>query len=92
MTNITLEGVYNRVNSKFHKEGITLMVADRKNPTPKKPLNFLVAILPDGRRRFISSMYQTVTQNRYNIDWNGVQYTFTSNASNGVIEQGHDEE
>lgn len=70
--------------------GVTLTIGTRKHPTPQKPKNFLLLILPTGKRVYISSLYpnpQNKAENPlqgYYFDYQGIKYTLTQDFTTGV--------
>ena len=59
---------------KVHLHGRTFLIANRNNPTSKKPPTYLLEILPDGQRKYISSLYPLDTPGCYRMEKNGVWY------------------
>lgn len=83
MSNIHLEGQYCKTNSTLTSKNNTLIIGKRVNPTPKKPLNFLL-IKQGKRHRYISSLYPKMCcPNQYTFDFSNRSYTYIDNE--GVI-------
>lgn len=52
----------------------SLIVSKRKQVSRNKPENFLVAILPDNRREYISSLFPTSSPGQYRFDYQGQNF------------------
>ncbi len=61
--------------SKLVGEDISFVLAERANPTPKKPRLYLLRILTDGSRRYFSSCYPTTVHNVFDLEYGGIRYT-----------------
>jgi len=87
-----LQGRYERknktlVNSEIGNDA-TLVICYRKNPTPSKPLNYI--LLKEGKKSsYISSMYNTGKEGVYQLEFNGIQYLMTSNDTGYTITAKH---
>jgi hypothetical protein len=65
-------------------KGVTLVICYRKNPTPSKPLNYILS--KEGRKSsYISSMYNTGKEGVYQLEYLGTQYLMTSNETGYTI-------
>ena len=51
-----------------------LIVSKRRRPTSHKPESFLLAVLPDGHRKYISSLYPTTQAGQFRFDYLGLTY------------------
>jgi hypothetical protein len=76
-----LEGVYTREGTQLKKENFTLQIAERKNPTAKKPLTFLRSIYPF---EYISSLYLT-DDGLYWIEYKGEKYRVAITTNTALI-------
>ena len=61
-----------------------LIVSKRHRPTSHKPETFLLAILPDGQRKYISSLYPTTQAGQFRFDYLGHTYGLAYTESSAV--------
>ena len=85
MSNLQLAGQYCKTNSTLSSKNNTLIIGKRVNPTPKKPLNFL--LLKQGKQhKYISSLYPAGGGiNHYTFDFGNRSYTYTQNDDTVII-------
>ena len=76
-TKVIIEPVYTKTGSKLIGNKHLLLLSQRSKPTKSKPKDFLLAVLPNGQRQYISSLYSTTTPGIYRIDYLGLSYQFT---------------
>jgi hypothetical protein len=80
-----LNGEYIFSNSTLLKEGehpTKLLLSARKDISPLKPKLFLLEVLPNGKRRYVSSLFQTPQWSEngpqtYSFDDRGKDYLLT---------------
>ena len=77
MINIVLEGSYSKVGNQLITEKFSLLLVKRKETTPSKSSKFILAKLPNGSRKYISSMYDTTTKGVYKLDYLGRTYSLS---------------
>lgn len=88
MSKIDIEGAYLKIGGQLKSENLSLLIVDRKNPTPNKPKNYLLAKLPNRKnKQYISSLYHTNSTGVYSLDYLGVNYTLTIREQEAVISQ-----
>lgn len=92
MIKIDIEGAYSKIGTQLIKENLTLLLVKRKDITPSKPSKFILAKLPNGTRRYISSMYPTIIQGAYNIDYLGQSYILSVGEDIANIQKGKGDE
>jgi hypothetical protein len=74
---LPLLGEYNREGSRLGKvDGGRMIISRRKaNPTtPNKTENFLLYVHPDGKRSYVSSLWQTSSTDVFSFEYAGVRY------------------
>lgn len=87
MTNLFSKGEYSKVgNTFFNNNGVKYLIAERKNTTPNKPKNFIIA-KTESKDYYISSLYDTVTLNSFNADYRGHKYSVLISSDNVVIKE-----
>jgi hypothetical protein len=72
-----IQGKYERNNKNLvnstAQRGATLVIGTRKNPTPSKPINYLLSKV--GKKyQYITSMYPTLIAGHYKLEYNGKCY------------------
>lgn len=75
--NSVLQGCFEINNKTLVNKGSKgvqrLVIGTRKNPTPNKPLNYILS-KEGSRYNYVSSMYPTNQDNNYKLEYNGVCY------------------
>ena len=61
-----------------------LIVSKRNRPTSHKPETFLLAVLADGQRKYISSLYPTTQAGQFRFDYLGHTYGLAYTESSAV--------
>lgn len=84
MSKIKIEGEYHKEGTQLKGQEITLQIAERKNPTAKKPKHFLRQIRPF---QYISSLYPTDTQGKYEVDYSGQKYVVWVSDTTATIQK-----
>jgi hypothetical protein len=73
-TKLFTSGTYTKnLNSYFSDNGLRYLIATRKNTSPSKPKNYLLAKV-DSRGYYISSLYPTQTENLYKAEYQGQRF------------------
>lgn len=80
-----LNGEYHFSNSTLLKEAppyTKLILSQRSEDTPTKPKYFILEVLPNGRRRYISSLFEAPKWSEnglkaYSLDFQGVDMVLT---------------
>ncbi len=85
---IHLQGCYEIVGKNLvdssKKDCSSLVIGTRKNPTATKPSNYL--LMKQGKQyTYVSSMYKTDIEYKYEIEYKGVKYTMALDGTNYVI-------
>jgi len=63
----------------------TFILVERAKPTPKKPLYYLLHVLPDGTRGYFSSCYPDTVQNTFRMEHGGVRYWLALNGPTATL-------
>ena len=86
MVNLQLNGQYIKYESALISKNNSLVIGKRNNPTPKKPLNYL--LLKKGNRcHYVSSLYpKFCCPNQYTFDYAGKSYTYIQEGDTVTIE------
>lgn len=73
----SLQGTWLKDGSSYASEvhQFTLVIAQRKKVTLNKTKQFLVVQYPDVKPQYLSSLYPTLTQGVFRIDYQGKRYT-----------------
>ena len=86
-----IEGVYLLKDKKLQGAHITLLKGHRTKTTSshiKTPL-FLLEVLPNGKRKYISSLWPGSSDNTYSFEYGGIRYQYIEESTNQVIIQAH---
>lgn len=85
--NYDFVGNYTRQGKYLIRDGLKLLISDRKNPTPTKTPQFLLNKSPKGGQ-YISSLYK-VTDNQYLFDYGGQSYKLTFDPDGQAVIESH---
>ena len=86
-----IEGVYILKDKKLQGAHITLLKGHRTKATSshiKTPL-FLLEVLPNGKRRYISSLWTSDQTSTYSFEYGGVRYDYIEESKDKVIIKAH---
>ena len=75
-----LQGTWTKKGNEFYSEsspGFTLLLVERPNPKPKQPKKYILAVLPSGRREYVSGILDT-----NKIDYQGRYFVFQMEKAN----------
>ena len=77
MSNLQLNGQYFKSNSTLTSKNNILLIGKRKNPTAKKPENYL--LIQRGKKyHYVSSLYPLdESQSSYKFDYANKSYTYS---------------
>ena len=81
-------GIYERNGSKLYNPTTTLLLVQRKKPTKKKPLHYLLRVNSSGQRNYVTSLYETDCPGEYRAEYNGISYTVTLSTDRVEIRSG----
>ena len=86
MTNLELKGEYIKYQHSLVSKNNSLVIGERKTPTPKKPVNYL--LLKQGKKyHYVSSLYPKMCcPNQYTFDYANKSYTYTQQGDSVTIE------
>jgi len=74
---LALPGRYNRTGSRLTREdGTGLIITHRKKDPnrPNKAENFLLYVSSEGRKGYVSSLWETTTTGLYSFEYGGTRY------------------
>lgn len=80
----TLTGEYTRHGSKLTGP-CTLLLVHRSTTTKAKVDTFALLVHPDGRRSYVSSVWDGPTAGTYALEYAGVRYTLTLSDSTALL-------
>lgn len=80
----TLTGQYVRHGSKLTGT-CTLLLVHRGTTTTAKAHTFALLVHPDGRRSYVSSVWDGPTAGTYALEYRGVRYTLTLTDTTAVL-------
>jgi len=80
-------GKFQRVNRKLSNDKAHLLICTRppSQVTRSKTETYLLHVLPDGKRKYLSSLYTTKTPNVYHMEVKGVVYTVQMDTEQATI-------
>lgn len=84
MSKIDIIGEYVKDGCTLRNPQTTLLITERSQTSINKPKNFVLAVLPDGKRHYVSSLYP-LTNGAYKMDYDGKTYVLTLTNEGGVI-------
>ena len=80
----TLTGEYTRHGSKL-TGSCTLLLVNRTTTTHAKAASYVLRVYPDGRRSYVSSLWQGPTPGTYAMEYRGTRYTLTLSESTAAV-------
>ena len=80
----TLTGHYVRRGSKLNGP-VDLLMVHRTTTTTAKADTFVLRVYPDGRRSYVSSVWNGPTPGTYALEYRGTRYTLTLSESTAVV-------
>lgn len=80
-----LTGQYIRQGSKLTGP-VTLLLVHRAATTKAKADTFVLRVLDDGRRSYVSSLWDSSTPGTYALEYRGIRYTVTLTADLATVE------
>jgi len=93
MANIAtqFEGRYTLTNKKLEGKSLTLLKGHRikANQSALKSPIFLLQVLPNGKRKYISSLWPGSSDNTYSFEYGGIRYHYIEESTNQVTIQAH---
>lgn len=85
-TKIELCGKYTKIGSVLSSAEHTLLISERKNPSPNKTKFFLVYKAQNSKDNFyISSLFPEGSA--YNMDYDGIKYSLESEGEQIIIKE-----
>lgn len=63
----------------------TLLLVTRKDTTPAKAQVYVLQVLPNGKRTYVSSLWEGPSPGSYAIEYRGRRYTLTMTGEAAVI-------
>lgn len=84
MPSDTLTGHYVRHGSKLTGT-CTLLLVHRGTTTTAKAHTFALLVHPDGRRSYVSSVWDGPTAGTYALEYKGIRYTLTLTDDAGIV-------
>jgi len=93
MANIAtqFEGRYILTNKKLEGKSLTLLKGHRtkaKQSAQKSPI-FLLQVLPNGKRKYISSLFPGASDNTYTFEYGGIRFEYIEESTNQVTIQAY---
>ena len=80
----TLTGEYVREGSKL-TGSCTLLLVNRTTTTHAKAASYVLRVYPDGRRSYVSSLWQGPTPGTFALEYHRQRYTLTLTESMAVV-------
>lgn len=80
----TLDGQYQRQGSKLTGP-VELLLVQRSKTTHAKATSYVLRVHPDGRRSYLSSLWERSPAGTYALEYRGQRYTLTLTADVGTI-------
>lgn len=80
----TLTGEYTRHGSRLNGP-VDLLMVHRTTTTSAKADTFVLRVYPDGRRSYVSSLWDGPTPGTYALEYKGLRYTVTLTDTTAVV-------
>lgn len=81
-----LTGHYSRHGGKLTSSTTTLLLVTRKATTPAKAQVYVLRVHPDGKRTYVSSLWEGPFPGHYALEYGQQRYTLTLTDSTAVVE------
>ena len=73
-----IQGKYNREGSRLTSSDGSGLIITHRTPNPSRPNkaeNFLLYVSPEGKKGYVSSLWETSTTGLYKLEHGGTRYT-----------------
>lgn len=80
-----LTGQYVRQGGKLTSPTTTLLLVTRKGTTPAKAQVYVLRVHPDGKRTYVSSLWEGPFPGHYALEYRGQRYTLTLTDDAGIV-------
>lgn len=80
-----LAGEYTRHGGKLTSTTTTLLLVHRTATTSAKANTFALLVHPDGRRSYVSSVWDGPSAGTYALEYKGIRYTLTLSEHTAVL-------
>jgi len=80
VTKVVLENIYSKHGNKLIGQDHSLLITKRSKTTHSKSSEYLLAVLKNGKRQYISSIY--FKDGSKEIEYSGIRYSMTIDNDN----------
>lgn len=80
-----IAGQYVRHGGKLTSPTTTLLLVTRKGTTPAKAQVYVLRVHPDGKRTYVSSLWEGPFPGHYALEYRGQRYTLTLTDHAGIV-------